>query len=554
MNNSERFRNKEWLKNEEERKRRFGNLGLSSDQDYSELSKEEKRFLNLDKDERDYVYLSATMVNGKYDDEKREYIRQFMEIYEDLSSAFTAPDKKQTSKLNLSLTDAILSLDIPVDEIQKITGIMEGDDTPFFVKQMTVFKTLHPVDKLSNEFTNPWNNQTMSTSGDIMYDKRQIQSNVLRRALSGQIVRDEERWAYNAEMIIYRDLLKCAFESGGKNIERFLNKLSGGEYMMRAIMRWPDSSEPIGRYYSKEDLDDFQTLIRQLHSMYYQTEEGKKEPYDTSLHNRFYDYGRRSIKEVKSEIQKIHEEYHPNRNQTLVDQVVQKLCSPLGIKGLKEAYDYLEDSRSYSWFRHRGVVEAGKAGSIRKGDLVKSIISSDYLPYLLETGVLSKEYLGTGEASDVTPLDTDVSMILEEPRDLRNTLSETSAAAFSDMKESKNNHYYNAKESVFLVFHNDKRFERRDEDDIVFDKNKYEICGSGGGKVFKNVDTDDEEWYDEYYMDDFGIRTGIPSSEIDYIATDEKSAEKVVDAVRQSGLYIPVTDLDGNLIFNPFKS
>ena len=55
-------------------------------------------------------------------------------------------------------------------------------------------------------------------------------------------------------------------------------------------------------------------------------------------------------------------------------------------------------------------------------------------------------------------------------------------------------------------------------------------------------------------MDDFGIRTGIPSSEIDYIATDEKSAQKVIGAVKESGLYIPVTNLDGNLIFNPFKS
>ena len=57
----------------------------------------------------------------------------------------------------------------------------------------------------------------------------------------------------------------------------------------------------------------------------------------------------------------------------------------------------------------------------------------------------------------------------------------------------------------------------------------------------------------KFYEDVYGIRTGIPSSEIDYIATDEKSAQKVIDAVKESGLYIPVTDLDGNLIFNPFK-
>ena len=553
MNNSEKLKNQEWLKNDKERKRRFGALGLSENQDYSELPKEEKHFLNLSQEERDYIQLSATVINGKYDNEKkRDYIGQFMEIYDDLSSAFTSPDKNQTNKLNLSLTDAILSLDIPVEEIQKIAGLMSEDDTPFFMKQMATFKIQHPIDNLASEFTNPYHMQTLST-GYGNSDIRRVQSNVLRRALARQITRDKYGEKYNAEMIIYHDLLKCAFESGGKNIERFLNKLSGGEYMMRAIMCWPDSNEPIGRYYSKKDLDDFQTLIRQLHSMYYQTEEGRKEAYDTSLHNKYYDYSGRTIAGVKSEIRKIYEEYRPDKYRTLSDQVIQKLCSPLGIKSLSDAYGYLENSKSHSWFRHRKIVETGEVGQIRRGDLVKSIVSSNYLPYILENGVLSKEYLGIGEASDCTPLDTDVSMILEEPYGLRDALSKTSAAAFSDMEESENRHMGGAKESIFLIFHNDKRFERIKGEEGIFSKNKYEICGHGGGNVIKNGDLDE---YDDgyWYMDDFGIRTGIPSSEIDYIATDEKSAQKVISAVKESGLYIPVTDLDGNLVFNPFKN
>ena len=545
MNNPEKPKTQEWLKNHEERKRRFGYLGLSEDQDYSGLPKEEKHFLNLNQEERDYIYFSATIINHKYDNDEREYIKQFMEIYDDLSSTFTSPDKNQTSKLNLSLTDAILSLDIPVEEIQKITCLMSEDDTPFFVKQMATFKIQHPIDRLLSEFSSDyWNRQTMST-GEYQ-DGKQIQSSVLRRALSGQIARDEKGKMYNAEMIIYRDLLKCAFESGGKNIERFLDKLSGGEYMMRAIMSWPDSNELIGRYYSEKDLDDLQALIRQLHSMHYQTKE-EKEGYDASLHNKYYNYGGRTIAGVKSEIQKIYEEYQPDNYRTLSDQVVQRFCSPLGIKSLAQAYDYLEDSHSYSWFRHREIVESGKVGKIEKGDFVKSIVSSDYLPYILETGVLSKEFLGTGEASDLTPLDTDVSMVLEESSNLRNTLSATSAASFSGMNNPSSNW-----ESVFFIIRNDERFEKVDKNSPVFNESKYEICGHGGGKVMKNGDLDE---YDDgfWYEDDYGIRTGIPSSEIDYIATDEKSAQKVIDAVKESGLYIPITDLDGNLIFNPFR-
>ncbi len=552
MDNPEKTKKQEWLDDPEERNKRFGLLGLTASQKHSELTDSEKQFLELNDDERNFIYFSASVINGRYDsDDRRKYINEFMELYDILSSTFISPDRDQSDKLNLALTDSILSLDIPLENIQKLAGLMSQEDTPFFIKQMAAFKIQHPMESLASEFTNPYRQQTMST-GYGSADLRQIQSIALKRALSRQITRDENGKMYNAEMIIYHDLLKCAFGSNGENIERFLNKLSGGEYMMRAIMCWSDSDEPINRYYSDKDLSDLQTLIRQLHSMHYQTKNGENDIYDTSLHDFYRDYGNKSITSVKKEIQKIFDKYQPGKNQTLGNKVIQLFCYPLGIQSIAEAYEYLDEIKTHSWFRHREMVKTGKTGKIEKGDFVKSIVSSNYLPYILENGVLSKEYLGTGEASDCTPLDTDISVILEEPHGLRNALSKTSAAAFSDMKESENRHMGGAEESVFLIFHNDGRFERIGEDGAVFHKNKYEICGRGGGNVIKNNDLD--EYEDGYwYEDDYGIRTGIPSSEIDYIITDEKSAQKVSNAVKESGLYIPVTDLDGNLIFDPFK-
>lgn len=553
MDNPEKTKKQEWLSNPKERDKRFGLLGLESSQKYSALTGKEKEYLELSDDKRDFIHLSASIINHKYNsDEKREYINEFMGLYDILSNIFISPDKDQSDKLNLALTDSILSLDIPLEKIQKLAGLMSQEDTPFFMKQMAAFKIQHPIENLASEFTNPYRQQTMST-GYGNADLRQIQSVALKRALSRQITRDENGKMYNAEMIIYRDLLKCAFESGGKNIEQFLSKLSGGEYMMRAITCWSDSDEPINRYYSDKDLSDLQTLIRQLHSMHYQTKSGEKYIYDTLLHDFCKNYGKKSITSVKREIQKIFDKYQPGKNQTLGDKVIQQFCHPLGIQSIAEAYEYLDGIKTHSWFRHREMIKSGKTGKIEKGDFVKSIVSSNYLPYILENGVLSKEYLGTGEASDCTPLDTDISVILEEPHGLRNALSKTSAAAFSDMKESENRHMGGAEESIFLILHNDARFERIDEGDVVFCKNKYEICGHGGGNVIKNSDLDE---YDEgyWYEDDFGIRTGIPSSEIDYIATDAKSAQRVINAVKETSLYIPVTDLDGNLIFNPFNS
>jgi hypothetical protein len=218
---------------------------------------------------------------------------------------------------------------------------------------------------------------------------------------------------YTTEEIIYHDLLKCAFNSSGHNLEAFLGKLGAGEHMMKQIMCWPDSEVPIQRYYSDDDIDSLQTLIRQLHSMYYQTPEGEDETYDTSLHNIYTrrQYGRRSITEVKKEIQTIYDEYRPANKQGLADRVVESFCSFLGINSLDEAFEEIGRIRLHSLIRHREMMNRGEIGTVRKGDLVKSVVSSDYLPYILESGVLSKEYLGVGEFSDETPLDTDVSMI-----------------------------------------------------------------------------------------------------------------------------------------------
>lgn len=560
MDNPEKIKNQEWLNDPEERKKRFGQLGLLGNQRYSELSDEEQQYLGMDDAERKQIQESYYVFQDNrnipledFDKNKRPYINAFMGWYNLLSDSITSPNGQYTRRLNIALTDAILNLDIPSDNLRKIILLMSEDDTPNFAKQMISFRIQHPVSRLSDEFKDSETKRSLSTGEGTT--ERYIQSPVLRKTIFDDCRVEGKYGEYGAEEIIYKDLLKCAFESAGKNIEQFLDKLSGGEYMMRAIMCWPDSNEPIGRYYSDKDLNDFQTLIRQLHSMYYQTKKGEKEEYNPSLHNKYKNYGQRSIAQVKAEIQIIYNEFQPTERHNLGDKIIQNFCYPIGIKNMLEAYDYIEDSKMRSFFRHRKMLQDGKIGQIKKGDIVKSILSSDYLPYILENGVLSKEYLGVGEASDCTPLDTDVSMIMEESRDLRSALSRTSAAAFSDMKESENRHLSGAKESVFLVFHKDNRFIKYDNNITLFDEDKYEICGYGGGNVIRNGDVDDMEHYDEYwYTDDRGIRTGIPSSEIDYIATDERSANKVIKAVKESGLHIPVTNLDGNLIYNPFES
>lgn len=493
---------------------------------------------------------------GGYDDYKKD----FLKIYNILEGQFTSPDPDENQNLNLALTDAIVNLDVPSEEIQKIALTMSSEDVPNFAKQMSSFKILYPDLKTSfeGEFHLWGDHQTVYNKGN-----RYISSPVLSRAVSEDKILDTKNHENSPEQIIYHDLLKCAFGSGSKNVENFLNKLSNGNYMMQAIRRWPDSEEPIGNFYSKSEVDGLQTLIRELHSFHYQTKSGKNEPYDRSLHNLYNKYEEKSVRDVKTEIETIYDEYKLTSRYSLADRVARSFAHPLGIKNLAEAYQYLEDQKVNSYWRHRALAQSGEIGKIKKGDFIKSVINADYLPFILENGVLSKEYLGVGAYSDCTPLDTDVSKVEEESKGLRCAIEQSSAAAFSGLEYFDGDYRFVGKDadSVFLILKNDNRFVENDDYANRFDD--YDDCEDDEGdlrldqgryEVFPFVEhfVTRYDVSDSFYEDDYGIRTGLPSGEIDYIATDEKSAEKVVNSVKESGLFIPVTDLDGNIIYNPF--
>ena len=564
MNTHEKSGNQEWLNDAEVRNMRFGQLGLSENQKYAELSAEEKQFLNMDYYDRRFIDRSLEHYGSNHDipfnereSIRRDYINDYLKWYNHLSGAFVAPDGKSSKDLTMALTDALFSLDVSAEKLQKINILMAEPDTPYFAKQMATFTILYPDLKAS------FKGGEMGDEGiPTAYNSadKYICSPVISEAIEEGSTKSEKGRSYKAEDIIYHDILKCAFMSGGKNVEQFLDKLSGGTDMMHAIMCWPGSDESIGNYYSKRDLNVLQTLIRQLHSIHYQTQSGDKENYTASLNSikkSPNEFRNTSITDMKADIQKIYDEYRPTKRYDLADRVVRSFCHPLGIKNLSEAYEFLDHMQERSYYRHEELIASGKVGQIKNGDFIKSVGDSEYLPYLLESGVLAKEYLGIGAPSDCTPLDTDVAKITNSSQGLRQSIRQSVASAFSGMGDDNGDHRYVSEDAdnIFLIFNNDRRFinntiNNDNKPSFEYQRNKYEVFPALEHFVVKNQYVDDD---DAFYYDDYGIRTGIPSSEIDYIATDEKSAAKVIEAVRESGLFIPVTDLDGDIIYNPFN-
>lgn len=549
-------------KNDDDEDKRAKQLGLEDDPMFSDLTEEEKRFLELPDYERSFINESCFLYYDNRDinpvaADRRKYINAFMMWYDTMNCVETTesvgvsdsmkPQKRLVDKdrrLALALTDAILNLDIPDGDIKKTMLLMAGEGVPNAVKEMIFFKMQHPIGRLKDEFRSPSESGErmlwVSKSSSGTYPRKNADRDVstVQSPILSSMIFDEKSYkgengiSYDTEKIIYSDLLKCAFGSGGKNLEKAFDSLLDGENTMREILSLNDDDEKIGNVLKDEkSLYNVHNLVRQLHSLHYQTKTGQREEYDTSLHNSYsvMSHKNRTVSEVKKEIEKIIEEYKPTKRYTLSDRVVRSFCWPLGIKNMPEAYEYLENKRFNAYIKHRQDIKNGLIGKIEKGDFVKGVPSVEFLPYILENGVLAKEYLGVGASSDCTPLDTDVSEIENDSGDLKDAISGVVADRFG-------------RDGVFLVFKNDGRFGsgRRGND---LDLRQYELFNNSRGLF----DKDDDSY--GVHSDERGVRTGIAATDIDYIVTGSERIEETIKMVEDSGIYIPVVDIKGRVLY-----
>ena len=167
--------------------------------------------------------------------------------------------------------------------------------------------------------------------------------------------------------------------------------------------------------------------------------------------------------------------------------------------------------------------------SVKKGDLVKGLDFGgiNYLSDILGNGSLCKEMLGSNSDSDVTPLDTDVSFFKKDYDDIGSAIDDSFSRNYGP---------------IWFVIKNDDRFMTTKIpsflpwykiDDNVLRKNKfskYELFSNG--------------------TDAGGIRTGFPSSMIDFIVV-ESYDDRIGLCIAMNGFYIPVVDKSGKVLFSP---
>lgn len=389
-----------------------------------------------------------------------------------------ATNSLEIKRLESELTEEIIKQDNPIEKFNQIEEIFIKNNLPTVGKIYKVFNILHPNLKGFGFFS--------SISSPILNEK----SNT------------------GKEIIIFADLIKSFMGSNNRSFKEYLENLELGNKIFVGIS---EDKTLLGKLDedSKQILEEY---VAHLNTLYNNTKKGKKENNKELTGN------------LITDIEKLTQLFSPNGrlDYKLPDRIIKMYCHFAGIDTLEQAKEYIENKVNEADERNRINCKQFK---LEKGDFVKGIGYIKYLENILQNGSLSKEFLGSSADSDLTPLDTDMSLITENGR-MDNTEATGYGPIYFILKSRPNRFTITRRSPI----------EENQEIDTKMDLTKLEVFYTG-----------------KIGLTHYGLRTGFASSEIDYILVKlyPEYAEKIGLEIAKNGFYIPVVDNQGKLLFSP---
>ena len=445
-------------------------------------------FENIDNDKANYSRLKIIAEYQKipyYDlgDTFKEYCSENASNLEDdkIRTIVIALEKLSYSnssemyKLKKSIASQVIKLPNLLEKLDNIEKIFTKNNLPTVGKVYSCFEILHPAFDGFN-FTN-------SMVSPILKHK----SNMGR------------------EFTVFSDLIRTTFASNNRSVNNYLDNIEKGSTLYADIKNNKTNYDEL----SEIDKEELKLFGKHLDTLYNSTRQGKKDESIITSNN--------DLEKINNLVMKLSPDGSDNYN--VADRVVRMFCGYAGIDTLKEAKNFI--SNKVGMAEIRNTKEAKKDMTLEKGDFIKGIGNITYLGNMLQNGSVSKEYLGADATSDLTPLDTDVSMILNDEGTISEKISKTEAASYGP---------------IYFVLKNDDRFM------ITRD--------SEGEKNLKNDMTKLETFYTGVLgSDHYGIRTGFSSSDINYIVTDSYD-KRIGLEIAMNGFYIPVANKEGKITFS----
>lgn len=406
------------------------------------------------------------------DIEKIEYVAKLLSrIYLSNSSEIFAFRK--------ILTNQLLKTSEPIESLNKIEKLFIKNNIPTVGKVYSSFEIMHP-----------------NFDGfDFDSEKSMISPVLKKTSTTGK------------KMVIFSDLIKASFGSNNRSVNAYLQNIEIGSNLYDKIRTGQLDFNSLG----EQELNELTTFSKHLATMYNNTMNGKREQEEfTSTGN------------VLNDILELSKKLSPDGSldYNLANRVVRMFCGFAGINTLEQAKEYINKKIKTADVRNRNAAKSDMV--LEQGDFIKGIGDIEYLRNILQNGSVSKEYLGSSAGSDATPLDTDVSMIINAEGTINEKMDATIAKNYGP---------------IWFVLKNDDRFmiTRTNNETLEskIDMSKMEAFYTGA-----------------ISKDHYGIRTGFASSEINYIVMEEYDP-KVGLEIAMNGFYIPVADKKGKIIFTP---
>lgn len=421
--------------------------------------------------------------------------------------AFDCTNSLELYNMRNRFVETLIFSDDPGIIFNKIESVFLKNNIPTFAKIFLCFGYLYPDLKNININEN-------CTSPEIVNPTQTRRMEVTSRNASVNTKRMQ---------IFLNDLIRIGTHSGNRSLIRYLDNIENGDKLFNALEKKIVSYDSLPLE-AKEVLKIYENHLESLYSYL-----KRKDDLDISslsnlekinyLAHKFY--GNDDLALIIS-----------NSRYSLPDRIIRSFAYQAGFDTFAEfkrvVINTKKDKEKVSINRSKELENSTL--QLEKGDLIRGIGNIYSIESILKDGNVCKEFLGTlvgSSESDATPLDIDLSLIMEDGKNVSENIGSSTTS----------NYYGN----IYFVI-------KKDNLGINLTRN------SDGTLTGNAYDPGKMELFRTLSERHFGIRTGIAAADIDYIIyrkdmENSNDLNILKNEIAKNGLYIPVVDMDGKLVF-----
>ncbi len=431
---------------------------------------------------------------------KPENLAGYVHVIEEISNSTS----KDIHKLEGALLRELALSNDPLSDWNEISLVFEKNHLPVAGKVMKVFEILHPPNTISTKIEE-------SAGG-----------------MSPTLVRADEDTRYR---IIGQDILKVHLLTGNPSLKEYMSTIEQGDSLFSKV-------ESTGLHsLSSDERSQLELFLGKMESLYQNTIRGKGKFIAKGINNVNPDeLVLKRMRRIRLRLGITQE------SQTFHGRISELFLAPLHIHSLSEALSVMQESLTEADRRNRELASSGKI-VLSVGDLLKGV-NSQYIYNQIQNGIVSNEYFGN--ESDGTPYDTDTSMILSN--DIKGESPDEQFSSALTNSISKNQNYGN----IIYVIKDHGQFKKTAYSErqkrVTPDAEPVDFLDTSKYELFNSLVHGDQHW---------GIRTGIPFTEVSAIIIDTKDESKFHEIewikfnIAQYGVYIPIVDEMGTVLFTP---